>query len=150
MQAADRAGADDDDVVALADPGQFLPVEDAGERLGDRSLGEAQVVGDPVEPVDVEHRLRHDHVLGEAAGVLVAHRRLVGAHGHPAAHALVAHAAGDGGDHLDAVADLPALDAVADLDDLAGDLMAHHLRRVHVLVAVLEDLDVGAAGRAVA
>ena len=37
VQAADRAGADDDDVVARADPGQLLAVEDAGERLGDRA-----------------------------------------------------------------------------------------------------------------
>ena len=32
------------------------PLSDAGERLGDRRLGEAEVVGDAVEPVDVEHR----------------------------------------------------------------------------------------------
>ncbi len=38
----------------------------------------------------------------------------------------------------------------ADLDDLAGDLVAHDPGRIDVLVAGLEDLDVGAAGRAVA
>ena len=41
VQAADRAGADDHHVVALADAGQVLAVEHAGERLGDRRLGEA-------------------------------------------------------------------------------------------------------------
>ena len=41
-------------------------------------------------------------------------------------------------------------DIRADLDDLAGDLVAHDPRRVDVLVARLVDLDVRAAGRAVA
>ena len=44
----------------------------------------------------------------------------------------------------------PALDAVADLDHLAGDLVPHHPRRHDVLVAEPGDLHVGAAGRAVA
>jgi hypothetical protein len=35
VEAADRPGADDDDGVALADAGQLLTVEDAGERLGE-------------------------------------------------------------------------------------------------------------------
>jgi hypothetical protein len=43
-----------------------------------------------------------------------------------------------------------ASDGAARLDDLAGDLVAHDPRRVDVLVAVVEDLDVGAAGGAVA
>ena len=41
VQAADRAGPDDDDVVALADAGQVLGVDRARERLGDRGLGDS-------------------------------------------------------------------------------------------------------------
>ena len=93
---------------------------------------------------------RHDHVLGEAAVVVVAHRHLVRADGHPAPAALLARAARDRGDHLHPVARRPARHVRADLDDLAGDLVAHDPRRGDVLVAVVEDLDVGAAGRAVA
>ena len=61
-----------------------------------------------------------------------------------------------GGDHLGAVADLPAaavrrVDVGADLDHLsAGDLVTDGARGSEVLVAVVEDLHVGAAGRAVA
>ena len=40
----------DDHVVALADPGEVLAVEDAGERLGDRRLGEADAVGMRLRP----------------------------------------------------------------------------------------------------
>ena len=42
------------------------------------------------------------------------------------------------------------VDVGADLDDLAGDLVADGARGREVLVAVVEDLDVGAAGGAVA
>src|SRR6185503_11597344 len=82
--------------------------------------------------------------------VLVAHRRLVRADGQPAPATLFARAVRDRGDHLHAVARRPARDVRADLDDLARDLVPHHLRRGHVRVAVVEDLDVRAAGRAVA
>ena len=105
---------------------------------------------DPVEPVDGQHGAGHDHVLGEPARVLVAHRRLVRADGQPAPAALLARAVRDRGDHLHALAHRPARDVRADLDHLAGDLVAHDLRRGHVRVAVVEDLDVRTAGRAVA
>jgi len=60
-----------------------------------------------------------------------------------------------GGDDLGAVADLPVaavggVDLGADLDHLAGDLVADRARRGEVLVSVVEDLHVRAAGRAVA
>ena len=140
--------------VAGLDAEQLLGVDGAGERLGGRRLVVPHVVGDPVEAVDLEHLLRHDHVLGEPAVVLVADRGLVLADRHPALLALVAVAARHGRDHLGAVADLPVaavrrLDVRADLDHLAGDLVADGARRAEVLVAVVEDLDVGAAGRAV-
>ena len=155
VHAADRAGAEDDDGVAGLDAEQLLGVDRAGERLGGGGLVVPDVVGDPVEPVDLEHLARHDHVLGEAAVVLVADRGLVLADRHPALLALVALAARDRRDHLGAVADLPAaavrrVDVGADLDHLAGDLVADGPRRSEVLVAVVEDLHVGAAGRAVA
>ena len=52
VEAADGPGADDDDVVAGSDPGELLGVDRAGERLGDRRLGEPDPVGDQVEAVD--------------------------------------------------------------------------------------------------
>src|SRR5690625_2289966 len=154
VHAPDRSGPEDDDDVARLDPEQLLGVDGAGERLGRGGLVEADVVRDPVEPVDLEHLAGDDHVLGEAALVLVAHRGLVLTHRHPALATLVALAARYGGDDLDAVADLPvgavqAGDVGADLDDLAGDLMPDGARRAEVLVPVVEDLDVGAAGGAV-
>src|SRR5690606_33805066 len=155
VHAADGARTEDDDDVTLLDPEQLLGVDRAGEGLRGGGLVEADVVGDAVEPVDLEDLARDDHVLGEAALVLVAHRGLVLAHGHPALAALVALAARDGGDDLDAVAHLPvgavqARDVGADLDDLPGDLVADGPRRAEVLVAVVEDLDVGAARGGVA
>ena len=155
VHAADRAGTEDHDGVALLDAEQLLGVDRAGERLGGRGLVVPDVVGDPVQPVDLEHLLGHDHELGEAAVVLVADRGLVLADRHPALPALVTLAARHRGDHLGAVADLPVaavrrVDVGADLDDLAGDLVADGARRGQVLVAVVEDLHVGAAGRAVA
>jgi hypothetical protein len=128
MQAADPARTDDHDVVPVAHPGQLLAVEDAGERLGHRRLGEAETLRDPVEP-STASTAWGTIVLGEPARVLVAHRRLVRADGQPALAAL-ARAVRDRGDHLDAVADRPARDVRADLDDLAGDLVAHDLWRV--------------------
>jgi hypothetical protein len=155
VHAPDRAGAEDDDGVAGLDAEQLLGVDRARERLGRRGLVVAHVVRDPVEAVDLEHLLRHDHVLGEAAVVLVADGGLVLAHRHPALVALVAVAARHRGDHLRPVADRPAgavrrVDVRADLDHLAGDLVADGARGSEVLVAVVEDLHVGAAGRAVA
>jgi hypothetical protein len=147
VQAADRAGTDHHHVVADPDPGEFLAVEHAGQRLGDGGLGEAQAVGHPVEAVDGEHLGGHDEVLGESAVVVVADRGLVGADGHPAAHAVRAGAARDRGDHLDPVTRPPFVHC--GLGDQARDLVAHHARRDDVVVAVLEDLDVGATGRAV-
>ena len=153
VQAADRAGAHHDDVVTLADPRDGLRVDGARERLGHGCLRVGEAVRDAVEAVDGEHDLRHDHVLGEAAVELVAHRDLVRAHRHPAARALVAPAARNGGDDLDPIARLPAATPVSTdggphLHDLTGDLVADHPRRVEVLVAGAEDLDVRAARRA--
>src|SRR5690606_38256875 len=96
------------------------------------------------------HLRRDDHVLGEPAVVVVPHRLLRVADGHPPAPALRARPVGDGGDDLDAVARRPAGDALAGLGDLAGDLVAHHPRRGDVVVPEPGDLDVGAARRAVA
>src|SRR5829696_1658476 len=131
------------------DAGQLLSVQDAGERLGHRRLGEADAVGDPVEATDREHLRRHRHVRGEPALVLVAHRLLVGADRRPAPAALPAGPVRDGGDDLDPVAGRPTGHSGADLVDLAGDLVAEHPGRAQVGVPVAEDLDVGAAGRAV-
>ena len=154
VHAADRAGTEDDEGVALLDAQQLLGVDRAGEGLGGRRLVVADVVRDPVQAVDLEHLLRHDHVLGEAAVVLVADRGLVRADGHPALAALVALPARHRGDDLHPVPRCPAaavgaVDVGPDLDDLAGDLVADRPRRGEVLVPVVEDLDVGAAGGAV-
>jgi hypothetical protein len=135
VHAADRAGAEDDGEVALLDAQLLLGVDRAREGLGGARLVEADVVGDPVEAVDLEHLLGHDHELGEAAVVLVAHRGLVLADLHPALPALVALAARHRRDDLDPVARLPALPyaaltAAPDLDDLAGHLVAHRRGRV--------------------
>jgi hypothetical protein len=114
-------------------------------------LVEADVVRNAVQPVDLEHLLGDDHELGEAAVVLVADGCLVLADLHPALPAFVALPAGNRGDALDAVADLePALRLGADLDDLTGDLVTHRRDPGDVDVAVVADLDVRAAGRAVA
>ncbi len=142
-------GAHDDHVVALPHTGEVLAVEDAGEGLSDGRLGEAESLGDPVEPVDGEDVVRHDHVFGEPAVEVVSHRHLVGAHGHPAAPALGARTASDGGDDLDPVPGPPVGDVTTDLDDLAGDLVAHDAGRGDVVVAEAGDLHVGAAGGAV-
>jgi hypothetical protein len=155
VHAPDRAGPEHHHGVALLDAEQLLGVDGAGERLGRGGLVVAHVVGDPVEPVDLEHLARDDHVLREAAVVLVAHGGLVLADRHPALAALVALAARHRGDHLGAVAGLPVgavggVDVGAHLDDLAGDLVADRARGSEVLVPVVEDLHVRAAGRAVA
>lgn len=64
-------------------------------------------------------------------------------------------AARDRRDHLDPVTHRPVtavgrVDVRTDLDDLTGDLMTDGARRRQVLVPVVEDLDVGTAGGAVA
>src|SRR3954470_17011615 len=82
-RAADRAGAEHDDGVAVPDVDELLCVDRAGERLGHRGLVEPDALGDPVEPVDLQHLPGHDQVLGEAAFVLVADRGLVRADRHP-------------------------------------------------------------------
>jgi hypothetical protein len=139
-----------DDEVALLDADLLLGVDRAGERLRGRGLVEADALGDVVEPVDLEDRRRDDHVLGEAAVVLVPDGRLVLTDLHPALATLVAFAARHGRDDLDAVADLEAAQRVrADLDDLTGDLVTHRGHPGDVRVAVVADLDVGAAGGAV-
>ena len=126
-------------------------VDGAGERLGHRRLGEAETVGDAVEAVDGQH-------LGRARPCTRRSRRRSGSRSTPgwgrrsccprrhSAHcphgiAAMTWTRSPGG---------PALDAVADLDHLAGDLVTHDPRRHDVLVAEPEDLHVGAAGRAVA
>src|SRR4051794_3493450 len=150
VQAADRAGTEDDDRVTVADVHQFLRIDGARERLGHGGLVEADVVGDPVEPVDLQHLTRNDEELREAAVVLIAHRGLVLADRHPAPAALVALPVGHGGDHLGAVTGGPAAHIRPHLDHLAGDLVPEGARRAQVLVPVVEDLHVGAAGGAVA
>src|SRR5262249_13478906 len=80
--------------------------------------------------------------------IVVADRLLERAYGHPAAAAVHALAARDGGDDLHAVPARPT--AGAGLDDLAADLVADHPGRHDVVVAVAHDLDVGAARRAAA
>jgi hypothetical protein len=150
VHAADRPGADDHHRVPLADPGVLLAVDHTGQRLGHRRLGERQSLGDAVHAVHGQHLGRDPHALGEAAVVLVADQLLVGADRHPAVPALVARAVGDGRDHLDPVAHRPAGGALADLADLAGDLVAEHPWRAQVGVTGAPDLGVGAAERAVA
>ena len=150
VQATDRPGADHHHGLALADPGVLLAVDDAAQRLGQRRLGERQPLGDAVDAADGQRLGRDAHELGEAAVVLVADRLLVGADRHPAAPALVAGAVGDGRDDLHPVAHRPAAGALADLDHLAGDLVAEHPGRAQVGVAGAPDLGVGPADRAVA
>ena len=150
VHAADRPGTHHDDVVALTDPGEFLPVDRAGEGLRHRRLRKADALGDPVETVDLQHGVRHDQILGEPAVVLVTHRRLVRADRQPARGAVRALTARDRRDDLDTVTRLPApLDLRADLDDLTRDLVTHHPRRVQVLVTMVEDLHIRTARRAV-
>lgn len=63
----------------------------------------------------------------------------------------MALAARDSGNRLDSIADLPVASYLgADLDDLSGNFMAHGRDSGDVLVAIVEDLDVGATGGAVA
>src|SRR5512133_2121727 len=79
---------------------------------------------DAVDAVDGQHRGRDAHELGEAAVVLVADPLLVGADRRPAVPLLVAGAVGDGRDDLHPVAHRPAVGGLADLDHLAGALVA--------------------------
>src|SRR5690606_11080965 len=88
-----------------------------------------------------QHLGRDDHVLGEPAVVVVAHRLLVRADGEAARLAVGAGAARDGGDHLH---------PLAGADHLAGDLVAHHPGRPDVVMVQLVDLRVGSARLAVA
>jgi len=150
VQAADRPGPDDDHGLAIADPGLLLAVDHARQRLGHRRLGERQPVGDAVDAVDRQHLGRDAHQLGEAAVVLVADPLLVGADRLPAVPALGAGVVGDGRDHLDPVPQRPAGGAIADLHDLAGDLVAEDPGRAQVGMAGAPDLGVGPADRAVA
>jgi hypothetical protein len=149
VHAPDRAGAEDDDEVALLDAELLLGVDGAGEGLGSTGLVVADAVGNPVQPVDLEDLLGHDHVLREPTVVLIADRGLVLADLHPPLAALVALAARHGRDALHPVAHLePAGRVGTDLDDLTGDLVAHRRRAGDVDVAVVLDLDVRAAGGA--
>src|SRR5690606_28182748 len=128
VQATDRTGADDDDDVPFAHLSEVLGGDRARERRGDRGLGGAHASGGAGEAVDLQDVARHDHVLREPALELVAHRDLVGTDRHGTAQTELAVAARDGSDDLDTVAGSPALDAVTDLDDLAGDLVPHDPR----------------------
>ena len=67
MQAADRAGPDHHDRVALADAREVLPVDHAGERFRKGRLGVAHAVRDPVQPIHRQDVLRHAQVLRETA-----------------------------------------------------------------------------------
>ena len=148
VQAADRPGADDDDGVALPHPRELLAVEHARERLGQRRLGEAQVLGDALDAVDRSTSRGTIRYSANPPRELVAHRQLVRADRLVPGEAVRAGAVGDRGDDLHAVPDGPAVYPVADVDDLAGDLVAHDLWRGHVRVPGPRDLHVGAAGRA--
>jgi hypothetical protein len=80
MHAADRPGTHHDDVVRRAHTDEFLSVQHAGQRFGQRRLGEADTVGDPVQARHGEDLGGHHDVLSEPAIVVVAHRLEVLAH----------------------------------------------------------------------
>ena len=120
--------------VSPAPTREVLAVDDAGKGFGERSLGEADALGDPGQPVDGEDLAGNDHVLGEPAGELVAHRELVGADGLVAGEAVGAGSVGNGGDDLYPVTGRPPRHSCPDLGDLTGDLVPHYLGRRHVRV----------------
>ena len=152
MRGADRPGADHDDDVVEADVDVLVAADDVGERVGERRVRGRQPVGDAEQVL--ERDVRDDHALGVGAGVVEAHQLAVEAEVLRAAAAHPAAPAPQRRDAVDRVADRDAarrdllLGARADLDDLAGDLVAEHPRRLDAAVAVVERAHVGAADAA--
>ena len=136
-----QPGADHEQASPGRDARAALGAQRAGERLGE---GREHRV-EPVERQQLADELGLDpHVLGEAAGVEAGRaealaQRLV------AAAAAAALAARRVVVDRHAVADRDAVDARADLDHLAGRLVAEHRGQ---LAARRRSLHVGAAGRA--
>ena len=145
MQAADGAGTDHDDRIALVDVGELLAVQHARKWLGDRRFRGLDVLGDAVDAIHRQDLGGNAHEFGESAVVVVADGFEVLAHGLEPAAALEAFAVRNSGDDLNAIAHAPRVNARPDLHDLAGDLVSHDAGQGDVGVAVVVDLDVGAA-----
>ena len=130
----------------------LVAADDVRERVGERRVGGRQPVGDAEQVL--ERDVRDDHALGVGAGVVEAHQLAVEAEVLGAAAAHPAAPAPQRRDAVHRVADRDAarrdllLRARADLDDLAGDLVAEHPRRLDAAVAVVEGAHVGAADAA--
>ena len=133
VQLTHDAAADDDDVVADLDLALLDGVEDAGKRLGEAGLLDGHIVGHEVDlrdvGVDVLGKASHAHDV-HLAHVDVAR---VGADvglvmtAAVAVAAAVEHACGDALPE----GELVLLDALAQLDDGAGELMASHEGQRH-------------------
>ena len=148
VETTDRSRAEHDDDIALTDLRELLSVQDASERLREARLLERVVLGDAVDPVDVEHLAGHPHELGEASVVLVADGLELLADGVLTASAEVADTAGDRRDDLHPIPDRPVLHARAHLRDLSGHLVTEDSRQRDVVVPEAEDLRVRATCRA--
>ena len=152
VRGADRPGADHDHDVVEADGDVLVAADDVRERVGERRVRGRQPVGDAEQVL--ERDVRDDHALGVGAGVVEAHQLAVQAEVLRAAAAHPAAPAPQRRDAVDGVADRDAarrdllLGARADLDDLAGDLVAEHPGRLDAAVAVVERAHVGAADAA--
>ncbi len=90
---------------------------------------------------EADDGLRDEEVLGQAAVLVVAQRDAPGAAVALADAAEAAGTAGDDRAERDVVADFDVVNAVADLRDDAGDLVAGNDALLGVLLA-LEDADV--------
>ena len=120
---AHRAGAHDEHVVAVADVHLIHGVHAAGDGLGKAALVEADVIRQPDRLA-----LGDLHIFREAAVRLVPQIPFVRAVDEIALFAVVADAAGNGVVGGDPVAHPEGRDGVADLMDIAGELMTRNQR----------------------
>ncbi len=135
---ADRAGADDHDLLAGLHRPAPRRMRADGEKFGHRRLVEADALG-----VD-EIVLRHGEPIGEAAVAVDADHVHALAAIRLAAPAGDAGAAGDIGKDRDLLADAEAA-RPGDRRDLAAELVADHARIFEIGLRALENMQIGAA-----
>jgi hypothetical protein len=143
--APDGPQPDDADALPDAELRQLQAVQGACQRLGDCGLGEAEAVGDRGHRAVVQRGGVQDHALLETARELVADGVVDGAVGARIARTPPADPAGHVGAQRDAVAGLHAGDRTARFQDNTRNLVPDNGRRLHPVVAKVEDADVGAA-----
>jgi hypothetical protein len=128
VEQPDRPGPEDQHDVADVDPELVDADVAARQRLGQGELLGREAVGCPHQLAGAHATLGDEHEVGERAVEVVADHPGVAAQVRQAGLAVPADAAGEGRADPAELADLvaldAALDAVAELDDRAGDLVA--------------------------